>query len=437
MRFALSFLLLLNSAYAGLGYVAGTDTASGDSIWAFDTETNTVTAVVTYAGGVPAPGFINYLGFTPDGSQAYAGDQSGNLFAIDATTNIATIVSNGSQPPFQNIRSISFTPDGTKAYAADGGSLNVYVIDIATQTATGVVSGATFTSLSFTAISPDGTFAYATTRGGSAVVYVIDTATDMVSGSVSGSSPSFVDPEWVAFTPDGTVAYIPDDGTSNVYVVETAGHTVSGVVTMEVPSFIEPFSAIVSPDGTKAFVGDYGVTPPTVYVINTVTNEVIGTITGSSPPFSVPDQMAITQNGSTLYVADEDNPVLYVVNASTNQVTQTLTFPGGISPTPTTTEAVAIQPLSLLPPTNLTGSQKTNDFALEYEICTNLKWNASPSTLAGYNIYRNNALIARVSGSKLTYAAHNTPKHGPLVFSVTAVTAGGTESSPANLIIRP
>lgn len=433
-------MLIANGVFAGLGYVGGTS-SMGNQVWAFDTNTNSVTALVTYAGGLPTLGFVNMAAFTPDGSACYVCDQSGSIFVIDPLTNEAThTVNNMTGQPAVDIRFISFSPDGQTAYAVNNGGAgdeNVFVIDVSTGIANSIVTGASFMDLRSVAISPDGTFAYIADFG-THHVYVVDTTSNAVTGTVSvtGSAPAFNGPTWIQFSPDGTYAYVTDGGAipGVVYRVESATHSTSQVITMESPTFTNPFATVFSPDGTKAYVGDYGTSE--VYAIDTTSNEATGTVNvGSAPPFDAPDQIAYTQDGSTLYIADEAVGALYVVNPNTNTVTQTLSFASLL--VPTTTEAVALQPLQLLPPTNLSGTKKINHFGLEYEICTLLYWTESPSSPSGYNVYRNGQLIGSVAGSQLSYAAHNTPKTGPLVFAVTAVSATGAESSPATFTVRP
>lgn len=81
-------------------------------------------------------------------------------------------------------------------------------------------------------------------------------------------------------------------------------------------------------------------------------------------------------------------------------ITENIAFPG--------TFAFALSPVA--PPTNLSGSQKKDDFALEYELFNQLSWNASPSEISGYYVYRNSVKIATLDSFTLSYTDHNREK---------------------------
>lgn len=93
-------------------------------------------------------------------------------------------------------------------------------------------------------------------------------------------------------------------------------------------------------------------------------------------------------------------------------------------------------PPAVLPPSNLTGRQRKNNFGLQYELFNTLKWNASPSfNVAGYHIYKNGVLITSVNASTLHYAQHNQKKGAETLYSVTAFDLMGNESTEIDVII--
>jgi len=93
-------------------------------------------------------------------------------------------------------------------------------------------------------------------------------------------------------------------------------------------------------------------------------------------------------------------------------------------------------PPAILPPANLTGRQRKNNFGLQYELFNTLKWNASPSfNVAGYNIYKNGVLITSVNRFTLQYKQHNQKKGAETLYSVTAFDLMGNESTEIDVII--
>ncbi len=95
-------------------------------------------------------------------------------------------------------------------------------------------------------------------------------------------------------------------------------------------------------------------------------------------------------------------------------------------------------PPSVLPPTNLQGKQKKNDFGFEYELYNQLIWTPSPSPeISGYFIYRDGKKIATVDAATYTYKDHNRKKRVAYAYAVTAFNSAGSESSPVNIVIKP
>lgn len=93
-------------------------------------------------------------------------------------------------------------------------------------------------------------------------------------------------------------------------------------------------------------------------------------------------------------------------------------------------------PAVILPPSNLTGRQRKNNFGLQYELFNTLKWDASPSfNVAGYHIYQNGVLITSVNASTLHYAQHNQKKGAETLYSITAFDLMGNESTGIDVII--
>jgi YVTN family beta-propeller protein len=81
---------------------------------------------------------------------------------------------------------------------------------------------------------------------------------------------------------------------------------------------VSPFAVAVTPDGTRAYVTNQG--DGTVSAINTTTNTVIATIPVGIQPFGVD----VAPEGSTVYVADASSNRVAVIDVASNTLTKTL-----------------------------------------------------------------------------------------------------------------
>jgi YVTN family beta-propeller protein len=84
---------------------------------------------------------------------------------------------------------------------------------------------------------------------------------------VVATIPVGSEPLGVAFTPDGTQAYVANIGSNTVSVIATATNTVVAEVTV-----IEPAAVAVSPNGQDVYVAKAIYTNAKVRVIATATN---------------------------------------------------------------------------------------------------------------------------------------------------------------------
>jgi uncharacterized delta-60 repeat protein len=164
-------------------------------------------------------GSINYVTIAPNGQIAYA-------LATDLTQgyviNVATdtVIANISDPLFTLFHpsALAFSPDSTKAYICNGGSISV--VNVATNTITGTVSGLPAAAPSQVTFTPDGSTAYACMSN--QTVSIINVATNTVTGivqnSYSGSSPSCI-----TLTPNGQAGYISSTNILVMYYVPPLG----------------------------------------------------------------------------------------------------------------------------------------------------------------------------------------------------------------------
>jgi YVTN family beta-propeller protein len=229
------------------------------------------------------------IAITPDGKKAYVANHLDNTVSVIDTESNETLgepIEVGEGP-----RGVAISPDGTRVYVANEESGTVSVIGTASDEVVdeiGSVAGARGL-----AVSPDGRRLYVGQNEMNTVV-VIDTETGDAVGApiVVGSEP-----QGIAFTPDGTKAYVANlFGPGTCSVIDTSTETVIATIPLGVGSL--PVGIAISPDGKLAYVADAGA--DTVTVIDTETNSVVG------EPIDVatgPRGVAFSPDGSRAYVA--------------------------------------------------------------------------------------------------------------------------------------
>ncbi len=255
-------------------------------------------------------------------------------------------------------------------------------------------------------------FAYVANLGGD-TVFVIDTSTNNVIATITVG----VDPSGVAITPNGQFAYVTNSNTDNVSVIDTSTNHVIATV----PVGAGPFGIAITPNGQFAYVAN----STSVSVINTSTNTVIATVLAPLRP----NEIAITSDSQFAYVTISIDEVL-VIDTATNMIIATINagdHPFGIAITPTP-----------LPPKNLKGRQKKNDFGVSYELFNKLSWeaNTSGAIIAGYIVFRNGVKIATLSPFALEFEDHDIKKHASNTYSIISFDAGGIQSTAATVTIR-
>jgi YVTN family beta-propeller protein len=175
-------VLLAGIAISPDGTRAYVSNAVGNQIWAIDTASNQVAAMIPTA----ALGFVG-VSISPDGSRLYAAS-IGNpsvVEVINTKTNdvVTSIALPGSEVPTR----IALTPDGGHAYVT-GDVGHVWLIDTQTKALVATISIATGQPLLDIAFLPDGTRAYITC-GNNNAIYVLDTTTSRVLGQIASSYP--------------------------------------------------------------------------------------------------------------------------------------------------------------------------------------------------------------------------------------------------------
>ena len=94
-------------------------------------------------------------------------------------------------------------------------------------------------------------------------------------------------------------------------------------------------------------------------------------------------------------------------------------------------------PMSILPPTNLTGKQIINAYPFQSQRINKIAWSASPSPdVTTYNIYRNGLLLTTVpSNTPLYYYDLNIDWKEKYTYGVTAFNTKDEESVEVNIIL--
>jgi hyaluronoglucosaminidase len=160
------------------------------------------------------------------------------------------------------------------------------------------------------------------------------TPIDLTTGRALASIPAGPGPAGVAITPDGSKAYVTDDGSLN-----TLGDTVTPIdlKTMKPLARIKvgpgPQGIAITPDGSKAFVADAGsviagqpgrighqVTP-----IDLTTGKTLAPIDVGNGPIGV----AITPDGSTVFVTNLNSESVSPINVAGDQALAPITMQGG------------------------------------------------------------------------------------------------------------
>jgi YVTN family beta-propeller protein len=202
------------SADGTLAYVAN---LNSNSLSVIDTDIDTVVATVT---GVVTPRDVDA---TPDGRYILVVNQSTNSVTVLDASNYSVVASIpvGTLPC-----ALAIAPDGSAAYVTNRLSSNISIIDLATFQVTNVPVG---TFACDVMLTPDGRWAVVTNRL-SGNITIIDTVTKLPVATVATGT----NPQGVAFSPDGTRAYITNAGSISVVdmgsfiVVETIANIPSG-----------------------------------------------------------------------------------------------------------------------------------------------------------------------------------------------------------------
>jgi DNA-binding beta-propeller fold protein YncE len=209
----------------------------------------------------------------PDGRRVYVGSSTGSVSAIN--TGNGALVRTIMLGSIAGSPSLVTSPDNKSLYAAytqtNGGNV-LSVISTATNMVTGTISlgGGASSAGPFMAVSPDGTRGYVTLMSQSAIA-IVDLVHKQLLETVSVGSG--VNPACIAIHPNGMTAYVVAN--TGVLVFDLASNTVAGTI----PISGTPQNVAFTADGSMAYVS---VVNGQAAVIDTVIDRVIEQLPASN-----------------------------------------------------------------------------------------------------------------------------------------------------------
>ncbi|PYE90043.1 YncE family protein [Phyllobacterium leguminum] len=247
---------------------------TSNTVSVIDAQTHKQLKVITLpAGSSPGNLAVTPDGTKVDGTKVYVLHQHSAISIIDTRTDELATTSTVQNYTGTNPYGIAFNPakGSNVAYVTNNDAASsVSIIDTSTDTQTGTVAGYDGAAGAHdVAFAPSGTFAYVVTA---LSVVVIDVASNAQTQPVTGYTGTT--PLNVAFAPDGSKAYVTNQGSSSVSVIKTSNHTQTG----EVAKFngINPAVVAFNPDAAIAYVTSYS--SNSVSVIDITSDTQTGTV---------------------------------------------------------------------------------------------------------------------------------------------------------------
>ena len=259
---------------------------------------------------VPVGSPPTLLAVAPDGRHVYAAS-SGSLTVIDTSNN--TAVARLSINP--NSTGIAVAPNGSLVYVAALFSINLSVLDTATNTLAAPIQlflQRLRGGFSWMALTADGGTAYIANRANRRLAIV-----SLPSGRGRTVMP-VVSPSDVALTPDGRTLYVsgckPICVPGFIQTFDTATHR----FTHEIAVGSSPFRVVMAPDGAHAYTANLA--GATVSVVDVAANATTATVNVPVQPTG----LAVSPDNRTVWVASQTGGALTAIDATTNQVRASL-----------------------------------------------------------------------------------------------------------------
>ena len=148
------------------------------------------------------------------------------------------------------------------------------------------------------------------------VLTVVDTATHAVRGTIPIDDGP---PQYVAFSPDGTRAYVSvfsEQNNQNTVNRVVVVDTLRGRVVASIPVGTRPYALAVTPDATGSEVWVPNHDAASISIIDTATN----TVTKTLPVAPNPHWVAFSPDGKFAYTANHESNLITVLDVATTTV---------------------------------------------------------------------------------------------------------------------
>ncbi|OPY29291.1 MAG: SMP-30/Gluconolaconase/LRE-like region [Methanocella sp. PtaU1.Bin125] len=319
LKYSLLSIVAVVVVFAGIslsGFEGGALSFTEDYLYVAGSGNVTVISATDDAikSRVDIASFFGSLAASPDGKKVYACGDNG-VYVINTSTNTAVRKISG----FGSYFDVAVNPVLNEYYVGVHGTsadnYRPYILVVNANTDAEVMRFNTSgdgTAVDL-AVSPDGDKLYVCFQSG---LWANFTVYDLSSRAYL-STKSILLPDDMAVSPDGKEVYVAcADGEhflSRVYVIDGSSYAIKH----QIDTLNGPRGVAFSPDGTKAYVTNgYG---DTLSVIDTATRSVARTV---SLGRARPNKVAVTTDGKKVYVSHSgDTGGISVINASDYSVT--------------------------------------------------------------------------------------------------------------------
>lgn len=251
------------------------------------------------SSGEPEEGDVPYaLDIAPDGSVAVVSNiVSRNVSILDLDSDtVRSYVEVGDRP-----KELRITPDGQYAIVCAMDADQVVIIDLATDQP--VATLPIVSRPGRVRISPDGTRAYVLNIAGVDRVSFIelDGANSSILAQVSAgqtgaaNGPTYTEVSGIELSPDGSILAVCDSFNDLLRLYDTAAFTQVAAV----PTGDFPLRVAFSPDGTRAYVANHFGDSVTVVDVDGGDSQSIGTVSGV---MQFPISVEVSADGAHVYV---------------------------------------------------------------------------------------------------------------------------------------
>ena len=259
-------------------------TPDGTKVYVANAGSNTVSVIdkttMSVAATIPVGASPMGIAFSPDGSLAYVANYASNTVSVVDTTAGTVIgdVNVGSGPGH-----LAVSSDGTTGYVTNRASNSVSVIDLTSSPPTLLGDISIGDQPLGIVLNADNTRAYVANYGANSVSVIDITVSPPVA-----LPPVTVDsgPADLAFLPASSTLYVTNSGSNSLSVIDTNCNVVTGTI----PVGNTPLGVAFTPDGSFAYVANYtpaAGSPGSISVIDTSVQMVVSTIPVEQNPIGI------------------------------------------------------------------------------------------------------------------------------------------------------